>query len=267
MKKYLALFRIRFTANLQYRAAALGGIATQFAWGFMLILSFSAFHRANPSAFPMPFSQTVSYIWLQQAFLALFMVWFFESDIFAAITEGNIAYELARPMDLYGKWFCQSAANRLSRAVLRALPILLVAFLLPAPFRAELPASAGQAALFLFSAGLGLSVVVAFNMLIYVSTFYTLSPTGIRIISAVLADFLAGAVLPLSFFPQPFRAIAELLPFAAMQNMPLRIYAGNITGAEAISGLFLQAFWLAALVAAGRLLMKNALRRVVVQGG
>jgi ABC-2 type transport system ATP-binding protein len=33
MKKYLALFRIRFVYGLQYRAAALAGVVTQFAWG------------------------------------------------------------------------------------------------------------------------------------------------------------------------------------------------------------------------------------------
>lgn len=68
MKKYAAVFRIRFTNTLQYRAAAFAGMATQFAWGFMEILAFSAFYKADPAAFPMEFSQTVSYIWMQQAF-------------------------------------------------------------------------------------------------------------------------------------------------------------------------------------------------------
>lgn len=117
MKKYYALFRIRFINSLQYRAAALAGLATQFAWGFMEISAFSAFYRTNPAAFPMEFSQTVSYIWMQQAFLALFMMWFWEHDIAALIMEGSIAYEMVRPLDLYNRWFCQIAANRLARAV------------------------------------------------------------------------------------------------------------------------------------------------------
>ncbi len=267
MKKYLAIFRIRFTNSLQYRAAALAGMATQFAWGFMEILAFSAFYKANPAAFPMEFSQTVSYIWLQQAFLALFMVWFFETEIFSAITSGGIAYELARPVDLYGRWFCQSAANRLSKAVLRCLPILIVAFVVPEPFRMSLPENSIHFFLFLVSATLSLCVVVSFSMLVYISTFYTLSPMGVRIISAVLADFLAGAIIPLPFFTQPYRAIAEALPFAAMQNMPLRIYNGNIAGANALWGIGLQIFWLVVLVLVGRLMMKNSLRKVVVQGG
>jgi ABC-2 type transport system permease protein len=267
MSMYFAMIRIRFINSLQYRAAALAGVATQFAWGFMELLAFSAFYKADPAAFPMTFSQTVSYIWLQQAFLALFMTWFFENDIFDSISSGSIAYELARPVDLYGRWFCQTTATRLSRAVLRCLPILLVAFLLPGPLRMSLPASLGALLLFILSMALCLFVVVAFGMLVYISTFYTLSPVGVRIMSAVLADFLAGATIPLPFFPEPIRKVAELLPFAAMQNMPLRIYSGNIAGTDAIRGLILQVFWLAALVLLGRLLMKRALRRVIVQGG
>ena len=267
MKKYLALFRIRFTNSLQYRAAAFGGIATQFAWGFMLILQYMAFYRADPAAFPMELSQTVTYIWMQQAFLALFMMWFFEGEIFASITGGGIAYELARPLDLYGRWFCQSAANRLSKAVLRCFPILIIAFIIPEPFRMSPPQSVTHFLLFLLSAALSLCVVVAFAMPIYISVFYTLSPLGVRLVVATVADFLAGALIPLPFFPQPFRTIAELLPFAAMQNMPLRIYNGDIAGIQAIQGIGLQIVWLVVLVFAGKILMRQALRKVVVQGG
>jgi len=52
-----------------------------------------------------------------------------------------------------------------------------------------------------------------------------------------------------------------------MQNAPLRVYGGHIAGAELAGTLALQAFWLVALVALGRLWMSRALRRVVVQGG
>ena len=198
MKAYLALFRIRFINSLQYRAAALAGMATQFAWGFMEILAFSAFYRANPAAFPMEFSHTVSYIWMQQAFLALFMVWFYENEIFASITSGGIAYELARPADLYPRWFGQAAADRLAKAMLRFLPILMVALLLPQPFRLSPPPNAGQFALFLISAALSLGVVVALPCWSTYPPFIP-SPPPASVISAVLADFLAGAIIPCPF--------------------------------------------------------------------
>jgi len=267
MKAYLSVFRIRFAHSLQYRTAALAGMITQYAWGFMELLAFSAFYRTNPSAFPMTFSQTVSYIWMQQAFLSLFMMWFYEYEIFSTITTGSIAYEMVRPLDLYGRWFCQSVGTRTAKCVLRSLPILLVAFLIPGPLRMTLPPSVWQLGLFLVSAVLALLVVVAFSMLIYISTFFTLSAAGMRVLAAAAVDFLAGAVIPLPFFPDRVRAVIELLPFAAMQNMPLRIYSGNIAGVDALRGMGLQVFWLIALVAFGRWLMGRALRKVIVQGG
>jgi ABC-2 type transport system permease protein len=267
MIAYLSVFRIRFSQSLQHRTAAYAGIVTQFAWGFMGILAFGAFYRASPDAFPMTFAEFTSYIWIQQAFLAMFMMWFFENDIFSAIVSGNVAYELVRPIDLYGKWFFQGCANRLARAALRCMPILAVALFLPENMRLHLPPNAQQFVLFVLSAALSLFVVAAFSMLVYIVTFSTLSSQGPRMISIILVEFMAGAVIPLPFFPNGFRQIAELLPFGAMQNMPLRIYSGNISGIESLRGIALQVFWLVALVIIGKLMMKRALKKIVVQGG
>jgi len=264
MITYLSLFRIRYIAGFQYRAAAFGGMATQFAWGFLLILQFSAFHRNAPDAFPMTLPQIASYIWMQQALLALFMTWFVEHEILASITSGSIAYELARPINLYNKWFCQISANRVVKATLRCLPILLVSFLLNEPFRMVLPESVVQFSLFIISTALGLGVVVAFSMFIYITAFYTLSSSGIRLVASVLADFFAGAIIPLPFFPDAVRQIVELLPFAAMQNMPLQIYSGSINGTDALWGIIFQVFWLVTLIFLGKLAMKNAIKRVIV---
>lgn len=267
MRKYVSFFRMRFINGLQYRAAAYAGIATQFAWGFMEILMFRAFYAVDPDAFPMEFSQLSSYIWLQQAFLALFMTWFLENDIFTAITSGNVAYELVRPMNLYHIWFAKNLASRLSKAVLRCMPILVVAAFLPPPYCLSLPSGFSTFLWFLVSMALGFLAAVAFCMLVYITTFYTLSPIGIRIIAVTIVEFLSGGVVPIPFFPDGIRFIFELLPFASMQNMPLRIYSGNITGNDVLAGITLQVFWLAVMVCVGRLLMNRALKRVVIQGG
>ncbi len=117
MKKYKSFFIIRFSGGLQYRAAAYAGIATQYAWGFLTLIMFHAFYGHNAAAFPMPFEALSSYLWMQQAFLSLFMAWYFDNEIFDMITNGNIAYELCRPADLYTMWFVKNMAVRLSKAV------------------------------------------------------------------------------------------------------------------------------------------------------
>ncbi len=271
MKKYLTYFRIRFIGGLQYRAATLGGIATQFAWGFLYILLYAAFYRASaqvdPNAFPMEFHQLASYVWLQQAFLALFMNWYYDSDILGMISGGSIAYELARPLDLYVLWFTRTVAVRVSRAVLRCFPILLVAFLLPDPYGLNLPPTPLHAVMFVVTAVFGMCVVTAFSMLVYCTCFYTVNAQGVRMVAQSVADFLSGGEIPLPFLPVAFRKAVEMTPFGVMQNLPFRIYSGNITGTEMWQMFGVQVFWAVALVLIGWVWMRAALKKVVIQGG
>ncbi len=267
MSKYLSFFRLRFSMGLQYRAAALAGIITQFFWGAMEIMVFKAFYEAEPESFPMTFEATVSYIWIQQAFLAFFAAWMIESEIFDAIMDGNIAYELCRPVSIYHMWFSRSLANRLSRALLRCFPILIVAAFLPAPFGLCRPEGMVHMLLFLLTMVLGLMVTVAFCMLIYSLTFFTISPKGLQILFTSAVEFLSGGVIPLPFFPEKIQRVLELLPFASMQNVPLRIYSGSMSGQEMSSVVCLQIIWLIILVAGGSRLCRYAEKKVTVQGG
>ncbi|MBD5457878.1 MAG: ABC transporter permease [Lachnospiraceae bacterium] len=267
MKKYLSFFRLRFSMGLQYRAAALAGMITQFVWGAMEIMIFRAFYRADASAFPMTLSATSSYIWLQQAFLAFFIAWMMESEIFDSIMNGNIAYELCRPISIYNMWYARSIANRLSRAALRCFPILLVAAFISAPYGIAAPASLLHFVLFIITLFLGLMVMVSFCMLIYVLTFFTVSPQGLRILFNSVVEFFSGALIPLPFFPEKVRQVMELLPFAAMQNVALRIYSGSMIRIEMEKAIILQIFWLVVITLTGKGLCRVAEKRITVQGG
>lgn len=267
MKKYLSFFRLRFTMGLQYRAAALAGIITQFAWGFMEVMMFRAFYRTDAQAFPMSFSATVSYIWLQQAFLAFFAAWMMENEIFDSIVNGNIVYELCRPVSIYNMWFSRSIANRLSRAVLRCFPILAVTVFVPEPYGISAPASAYHFLVFLITLILGLAVTVSFCMLVYMLTFFTVSPEGLRMLFVSAVEFFAGAVIPLPFFPENLQKVMELLPFASMQNVALRIYSGSLGGAAMKKAVALQVIWFIIITAAGKMLCRLAEHNVTVQGG
>ena len=145
--------------------------------------------------------------------------------------------------------------------------ILLFAAFLPAPYGLAAPRDLLSFLLFFASSALGFGVVVAYCMLIYISAFYTINPMGVRLVSLSMAEMLSGGVIPLPFLPDGVRKIVELTPFASMQNLPFLIYGGSVSGQEALYGMTLQAFWLFTLVALGRLWMKKALKKAVIQGG
>lgn len=267
MKKYISYFRMWLVMGLQYRAAAFGGVVTQFFWGFMEIAAMHAFHESDPSAYPMTMEATCSYIWFQQAFIAMLSARVFDGEILDSVRSGNIAYELCRPVRIYDLWFSRSTASRLSKAALRCIPILLVAVFLPRSYRLGAPANPVQFLFFLLTLALAVLVSVSYIMLIYISGLYTIASDGFRRICSSLMDFLTGGYIPLPFFPAKIRMVMELLPFASMQNVPLRIYSGDLAGAAMYRAMALQVFWLVIMVAVGRALCRNAERKLMIQGG
>ena len=58
--------------------------------------------------------------------------------IITMIKNGNVAYELCRPQDLYWMWFSKIFGERLSNVALRFIPVLLVAVILPIPYHLDL---------------------------------------------------------------------------------------------------------------------------------
>lgn len=164
-------------------------------------------------------------------------------------------------------WFTKCVAGRLADVMLRCFPILLVAFLLPAPYGIGSPAGFINFLLFLLTMALGFFNVVAFSMFIYIGTFYTMNPMGIRVIAVAAGDFFTGGLIPLPFLPESVRSVLELTPFASMQNLPFLVYSGSVTGAALWKGISLQIFWLAVMLSLGKLWLRQTAKRVVVQGG
>jgi ABC-2 type transport system permease protein len=130
-----------------------------------------------------------------------------------------------------------------------------------------LPADLVTAAFFVVTLLLGLFIVVAISMLIYISTFITMSAAGSLLMFGVIGEFLAGMIIPIPLMPDWLQAIVNYLPFRFTADFPFRVYSGHISISEALELLPLQLAWLAALIVVGKFAMGKALRRVVVQGG
>ncbi len=266
-KVYFSMFRIRFVHNLQYRAVVLGSILKGFFWALMEILGYLAIYRVGGDLLPMELSATVTYVWAHQSLIVLFSVVFGDEEIYSAIRTGEVAYDLTRPVSIYGRWFCQAASNRLSFTLINCLPVLALGAMLPKPYGLTLPASVSQLLMTAVSLMLAFGVTVATAMLMYFSLFYLISQRGIKIIVRITTSFFSGGVIPLPFFPKTLQRVVTLLPFGSMQNVPLQILCGSLSGPEAVRSIGLQVFWLTALVFAGWFAMGHATKKVVAFGG
>lgn len=266
MRLYLSYFKLRIITFLQYRSAAIAGLTTQFFWGIMLIFIYMALYQ-NADNVSMNLEQVICYVWLHQAFFAFVAVRTTDLEIRDAIRSGSVAYEIIRPYNLYYWWYIKALAKRISGGLLRVIPVVLFASILPKPYGLSLPASFGNFILFLISLILGGLVVTGINMLIHTIGFYTYNEAGISSMLNSVMELLAGEMIPVALLPIFIQRGTYYLPFRLVCDLPFRLYSNNIGLMEGIFSIGLQIVWIIILVMVGNLIVKKSLKKVFIQGG
>ena len=263
MKSYLSVFRLRRRLELQYRGAVLGGIICQMFFGIVLIAVYRALYAGNPQR--MPFGQIASYVWLQQAFFRMLLA--SDPDLLDKIRTGSIAYDLCRPLNLYGFYYVRILAQKMMGSLLRGIPMMVFAFFLPEGWNLSLPASAAGLCWSLAGLLLGLLCVSALENITMGFTMRTLDSRGIQAMLNLLMMILAGNILPLTLFPDRWQKVITLLPYAQLLDAPIRLYTGETPPAAAPRILLVQAVWILLLTGAGILLWRQNQKRMIIQGG
>jgi ABC-2 type transport system permease protein len=174
MTPYRALLAAKFRGLVQYRVAAVAGICTQFFWGIIRLMIFTAFYRSSVAVQPLVFSDTVTYLWLTQAFLML-LPWRPDPDISEMVRTGNIAYELVKPVGLYPMWYMRSIAIRVAPTALRCPLVFGLAMLL---FGMRAPPTWQCATLFACGLVCAILLGAALTALLTISVLWTLSSRG-----------------------------------------------------------------------------------------
>ena len=263
MISYWAILSARFRSLLQYRSAAIAGLTTQIVWGLIRVMIFQAFYRSTTAEQPISSSDVETYIWLGQAFLAA-LPWNIDTDLRALIRSGGIGYELVRPVDLYSYWLSRALAWRTAPMMMRALPLLVFAFI-----------AMGMAPPVSMSAGLAFAVSMCAAVLLSatITTFlnvtmlWTITGDGVTQLTFGFVLIFSGMLVPLPLYPDWSQPLINLMPFRGLVDTPYRLYLGHISTSEFAEHLAHQLIWILAFVAAGRIALSRALRRVVVQGG
>ena len=263
MKAYRAIVSARFRMLLQYRAAAAAGVATQLFWGLIRVMIFTGFYHAARGEQPMSLPQVVSYIWLGQALLGL-MLWGSDTDVGAMMRTGTVAYELARPVDLYCLWLARALATRLAVTLPRCVPILVFSELF---FGLGLPPDGLAAIAFLAAVTVGFLLAASISVLATITLIWTVAGEGVGGVLWTLSALCSGLIVPLPLLPDWAQGTLSLLPFRGLLDTPSRIWTGQLPPAEAAAVIAQQLVWVGVLVLIGRALVARATKRLVVQGG
>lgn len=263
MKAYLAILYVRMATLLQYRGAAFAGVATQVFWAIIKTMIITAFYAQASTSQPISLAQAITFIWLGQALLAL-LPWNIDKELEAQVKNGNISYELVRPINLYSLWYARAFAIRTVPTLMRCIPVFIIATMF---FGLTAPISWAASLVFGVSLIFGSFLSAAITTLIIISLFWTISGEGIQRLMPHVALLLSGLIVPLPLFPEWLQPFLSFQPLRGIIDIPSRLYTGVIPAQEAFYYLGFQLIWILVLVGVGRWLMSRALRQIVIQGG
>jgi len=205
----------------------------------------------------------VAYAWITQALIAPVAV-FTWNDLALRVRTGDVAVDLARPVDLQAQYLAADLGRAAYVLLPRALPPLLVGAL---TFGLVLPRTA--APYLLGAASLLLAVTISFNcrFLANLSAFWLLDHRGALQLYIVVSNLLSGMFVPVTWFPAGLATLANLTPFPSMIQAPADVLTGRLDVAGSLRTLGVQVLWLGLTLALARLALGRATRKLVVQGG
>lgn len=185
-------------------------------------------------------------------------------EIEERLHSGDIALDLARPVSYRVQLLMNDIGTSLTEVALNAIPILLASALF---LRVQPPISPAHLGAFLLLLLGGLFISFYINYIIGLISFYVLRAEYLSWLVGTVKLFLAGGYIPLWFYPEWLRAVAEAAPFKLMLYTPIALYMGRIPLSEFAAAHMTLLVWLAILVALESWLWRRTVWRLVVQGG
>jgi ABC-2 type transport system permease protein len=248
-----------------YRAATIGGAVTNTVWGLLRVAVVTgAVGAAGGSFVGYDRHEAVTYAWVSQALIGPICL-FTWNELALRVHSGDIAVDLARPVDLQ----LQYALPDLGRAAYvflpRGLPPLLVGIVTSGVW---LPAEVWAWVAGLTSLLLAIGISFACRYLVNLVAFWLIDARGVMTSYLIVSTVLSGLYVPVQWFPGWLGLLAHCTPFPSLLQTPLDLFTGLVDSPAAAAGpLLMQVLWLSALILAGRAVQARATRKLVVQGG
>lgn len=260
---YWEVARRSYRRFATYRWATFAGAFTNSMFGLVRAYVLIAAHRERPQVGSFDVRDSVTFAFVSQGMIMAISL-FALSGIAERVRTGDVVSDLYRPLDFQAYHLAADFGRAAYHIVFRGLPPIAVGAVI---FGLRAPPDLAATGLFAVSLLLAIGVGFAMRFCVDLTSFWLLDSTGAFQIWLALTAFLAGLAVPLQFFPDAVEGPVRLLPWASMIQLPIEIFLGDRQGTAAIEALALQAVWVVALLGLGRLMLRAAERKLVIQGG
>lgn len=262
MSLYLAMIGKAYRKHLAYRSEVWVRIVIGVIWvGIQVAVWQALIGTGEVEGITLP--DMITYAILNTV-MALAMMDRTLADLDQKMRSGDIAVELIKPFHYPLTLVADGLGRSLFSALFSVLPTLLLATF---AFGFQAPASIGNALGFALAFVIALAISFALACLVGMLGFYFLATFHFQWALGALRTLFAGTMVPLWFYPDGLRMLAEGLPFQFLAFFPAATWMGELAGPEIVRFLVLGLGWSAALLGLCWWMWSRIMRRLVVQGG
>ncbi len=191
------------------------------------------------------------------AFLRSFVGSSRSQDIAGEIKDGELTNYLSRPVSYFGWWMVRDLADKAINVGFVIFEIFLIWLL----FRPPLIFQSNEMFLIAsaIAAACALILYFHFSLLLSLFAFWITEVWGIRFLALTAIEFLAGGMFPLDILPKVIFNILQLTPFPYIIFFPSKIYLGQLSSPEILTGFAVMCSWILLLVLATQFVWKKGL--------
>ncbi len=182
------------------------------------------------------------------------------------IQEGNLSYELVRPVSYITKLFFQGLAKSTTSILLVGIPAIIgvVAYI---SIHESFGVALSRCLLFIVIISFSVGLMFCVNLLFGYSAFYLNYSWGFLLFKGTFIQLLSGALFPLAMLPSPLREIFLKTPFQYMTYFPTMVFLGKLSTQEIMTNLVMEISWLIVFILLCLAFWRHAIKNITINGG
>lgn len=177
--------------------------------------------------------------------------------------DGSIVVDMIKPINIVFKSFFDDLGRGILQAIVVAVPLISILLFSNNLYMISIK----KVIAFLIMSCLAYVIYFILGYIAGIISFWTKSNIGIYMLKTACYGIFSGSFIPFDFYPQWLVKISNLLPFKATYYLPISTIMKDYDYEHLLNLVCIQLLWISILVVALCCIKKQALKKLVVQGG
>lgn len=262
MRKYWAIFLINLKDAWAYRVEGLVYFVADLVTPLVMIIVWDAIYQTSASVNGFTRSQMLFYY--LYIFIARTLLSVYPHDFSRRVKTGEFSFYLLKPVGILYSHLATELSWKLVRPLFLCISVVIIYFV----YLPGVQSGLSLVHVFLVPIVWGSAFLLNFylKIILEVFSFWITESDGIRLSFYAFEALLSGSLLPLSFLPGAFGAIAKILPFGLYYSLPAQSLVGTLSLSEIYIQLGLLLFWLVAAYFIAKVLLARGIRQYSAVG-